>query len=415
MRRVLKEAGEELYLPEEELAVLSARIDLNCADEDRMGAILCRDVDWSAVDDYSQRLGVKTLMYRHLSRERFAGYIPREVMLSLKEEYQRQSIRNIRIYGQICQILESMNKIKIPLVLLKGAFLAKWIYGDIALRNLSDIDILCREQDADIVQDKLSELGYKRQEEIFHSDFHERVFINNFNHLTPLLRDRSAKVELHIDILNKIPHEKRDMEKVWDAVISCTFDGLQAYRLSVEYQILYLANHLYNHMTKGNITLYWFCDIHEMINRCKGEIDWGQFSRLLDYFAIGSRIRYVFDLLMSGWNTPIPEKVLEGSGMVEYRSGLKEVIRNHLAPDKRNILFLPDYIAKFKTVKRIKGWRNRIYFLWRLVFPSRANLIHRYHINHPFTVCLFYLIHPFILFKRAVKSAFVNANVFKPF
>lgn len=128
--------------PEEYLLVLAARLEMNSDDAARMESILRECPDWAEVKASAHRLGVEPLLYRHLSQERYARYVPDEVIHLLKESYRAQAIRSLRIYGQISRFLDSMNQAEVPIILLKGAFLAKWVYGDIALRPMNDIDIL---------------------------------------------------------------------------------------------------------------------------------------------------------------------------------------------------------------------------------------------------------------------------------
>jgi hypothetical protein len=51
------------------------------------------------------------------------------------------------LYRQLKEILIEFNKNNIPVILLKGAHLAQFVYGNIALRLMSDIDLLVKKED----------------------------------------------------------------------------------------------------------------------------------------------------------------------------------------------------------------------------------------------------------------------------
>ena len=66
------------------------------------------------------------------------------------------------MYAQIDRIFLAAQEAGIPIVPLKGAFLAKCVYRDIALRPMCDIDLMCRveDRDGDELEDILRGLGF---------------------------------------------------------------------------------------------------------------------------------------------------------------------------------------------------------------------------------------------------------------
>lgn len=393
--------------PEEYLTVLAARIDLDSDDAVRMERVLRQGLDWPTVKKYSHQLGVQPLLYKHLSQEKYAHYVPDEVMRFLKDRHRRESIKNLRIYGQINQILDSTNQANIPVILLKGAFMAKWIYGDIGLRPMSDIDILCREEDKQIVQNRLVELGYK-QETIYKSPLHEKLSAPESMHLPPFYKPNAVRIEVHLNIFPKISHNSKDMKRVWEAAIPSELNGLQVHYLSPEYQLFYLCIHLYNHIMSGGIALYWLCDIHELIRHYKDKINWKQFSSIADSLGVGAQISSILDLIRTNWNTFIPKKLLYYPDTGINKLCLKTLIRNQFTNKTRKINFLSSYSGKLKTVTEIEGWGSLFYFIWRTIFPARAYLIYKYNPGSSFMAYLYYIIRPCKLCKNALVSLFYN-------
>jgi hypothetical protein len=375
-----------------------------------MEDVLRQNLDWSAVKTISGQLGAQPLLYRHLSQEKYARSVPDEVMRFLKDQYRRQSMGNLRIYGQVHQILDSMRQSNLPVVLLKGAFLAKWIYRDIAIRPMTDIDILCRKEDKQIVQNKLIELGYQ-QRLIYPSPFHEDLSAVTA-HLSPFYRPRSVQIEVHFSVFPEIPHDPMDMEKVWETTVPAELDGIQINSLSPEYQLLHLSLHLFYHLTShpGVIPFYWFCDVHEVIKVYHDKIDWSQFPAGADSLEVGTQMRSLFGLLRTNWGTPIPQEVLSHPDTGIRPLCLRTIIRNQFTDKARKRNQLQNYIKAIKFATTIKGRGNRFYYLWRLIFPTRAYLIDQYHPRNPLMVYLYHIIHPYKICRRIMVTLFHNVT-----
>jgi len=163
------------HSPEQYLLLLATRLCLNPVEAEKMEEILKQNPNWSLIRHYGDLLIINPLLYKHLSQERFSSLVPEQVMCYLESQYQRSSFRNLRIYGVISQLLERLQPYAIKVILLKGSFLSRWIYRDIALRHLSDIDILIQKKDTKVLQQVLTELGYTggtHSSRVCQSDFH---------------------------------------------------------------------------------------------------------------------------------------------------------------------------------------------------------------------------------------------------
>ncbi|MCP4104228.1 MAG: nucleotidyltransferase family protein [Desulfobacteraceae bacterium] len=383
----------------------------------RMEDALKQNPDWSLVLKESERLGVQTLLYKHLSENSFGSYVPDEIMQNLQQNFRRQSMRSLRTYSLINRIANSMNSCNIPVILLKGAFLAKQIYKDIALRPMNDIDILCRNQDSSIIREKMAELGFYEQKPVYQSRFHEKAFPDadlgvivpsaaTDDRFYPFFNEKGNKVDIHFSLYDPqlIPGKKTAdlqasiMEDVWKAATPFYLDGLTVYSLSPEDQLLHLTTHLYKHITPeyGGITLYWFCDIHELIKSNKDKTDWEKFCTKAEGLGAGSQTGTVLSLVKNYWDTPIPDRVLDRLGQGSENRSLEEII--YKKSDYRL-----HYAKIIKAAWKMDGWKNRLYFLMGFVFPTREYLISRYQLKKHSFVWIYYVIHPCILSVKAVR------------
>ena len=83
----------------------------------------------------------------------------------------------------------------IPVISLKGPWLAERLYGDAALRSCCDLDLLVHRSDIAAAEDLLTELGFLPSGR---RDDYERPF-----------RRGSIKVELHHDVENPLAFDSR--------------------------------------------------------------------------------------------------------------------------------------------------------------------------------------------------------------
>ena len=394
--------------PEEYLLVLAAKLEMGPDDAAKMEGILRKGVEWSDVSTSAHRLGVEPLLYRHFSHDRYAGYVPDGIIQPLKKSYHNQSIRSLRIYGQLSRILDHMNQADIPIILLKGAYLAKWIYGDIALRPMSDIDLLCRNRDAQAVQQILKGLGYEEMKNIAQSRFHGKLSLKKASHLPPFIINNAVRVEIHADIFTKAPYKTREMERVWETIIPLDLDGLETYTLSLEHQLLYLSFHLHKHIMSGVATLYWFCDIHEFIRHYQEEIDWNQFQTITESLGIASQIAALHDLLLRHWKMSIPENAVPFPDADVDKLGLKSAIFGNKSLGKQN--FLPSRIRLLRNIKDEDGLGKGLYYLLRHLFPARSHIINRYNPKNQREIYRYYIFHCYWRFRRAFASLFLNVR-----
>jgi hypothetical protein len=389
--------------PEEMILILAARLKLTLGNASKLEAVLRSDINWQTLMVDSARLGVQPLLHKHLSQPKWSPYVPTDVLASLKVAYRKESFRNVRIYGLVEQLLKAFNDAGIGVVLLKGAFLGRWVYRDIGLRPMGDIDLLCREREASSVKAKLNELGF-HQKTVYPSPLHERVYaIDRGWHLKPFYSSKSAMLEVHFSIFPNVPHGFAEMERVWQGVGQDTAEGLPVSFLSPSDLVLYLCLHLMHHLHIGRWQLYWFTDIHEVVSHYGDEMEWERLFESAATLGVTAQAKSILHLLSQHWDVSFPEVRGDFEGL-----SMAALLRDRLLGgcEERQKAVFRGQLNKIGMLADISGWRHRTYFLWKLVFPSRENLIGRYHPRNALTMVLSYLVHPLVMVKRTVLSLF---------
>lgn len=157
--------GKEDMKSEIELLLCCARTSLDSEKTVRIKSLLKKNMDWQCLLDTAVRNGVMPLLYRTL-KEVSSEEIPHSFMKDLEELYNANARRNLFLTGELLKLLHLFEEHKIPAIPYKGPAIASSVYGDLALRQFSDLDILIKRQDVLKAGDILVSFGYRPQSEI---------------------------------------------------------------------------------------------------------------------------------------------------------------------------------------------------------------------------------------------------------
>ena len=138
-------------------------LDCLSHDPDRMSGASLEQLsisDWEVLLEQAAIQRVSPLLYQRLKERDLDVVVPAAIMQKLHELYLHNSARNLRLYHELGEIVRTLQAANIPVIVLKGAYLAKAVYGNIALRPMVDIDLMVPQSDVPLVVEKLLALGY---------------------------------------------------------------------------------------------------------------------------------------------------------------------------------------------------------------------------------------------------------------
>jgi hypothetical protein len=396
---------------EEHLIVLASRITGSDETDAQSSTILNRDIDWENVLELSTRYQVAPLLYRHLSLQGRAGLVPDDIIQHLQTVYRGQMMRNIRIYKELVAILRELERETVPVIVLKGAHLAQWLYGDPGLRPMNDIDLYGKRGSIHSLLKSLENIGYET-ELCLPSSLHYEYLLGH----SEFSKESHAKFEVQGVIFrdSTIDNDAALQKDLWKLSVSVDVHGQRVPCLSPEHTLFYLSAHLLTHMDSvlvgksDYLPFFWFCDIHELISQ-HGDLDWGYFSDITNRYSVHPRILALFDMMRADWSTPIPEDICRESSAARQSLSLPEIMGacnafhvNTQEPStqgekgsrntkQRAGQLRLRYCNKVTSVQSLKV---RLYLMIRIVFPSRSYVIKKYSLKNNASIILFHLIHP---------------------
>ena len=129
-----------------EQQVLLAAVQCDQSHHDHTDDLLTDDLDWSALRNMAVSHGVMPLVYTWLTA---VGHdrVPTDEMEHWQMLYRRNAEHNLLLTGELLRLMRLLQTQGIVAIPLKGPALAEAAYGDVTMRQFSDLDIFVAEED----------------------------------------------------------------------------------------------------------------------------------------------------------------------------------------------------------------------------------------------------------------------------
>jgi hypothetical protein len=189
--------------------------------------------EWRQLLELAWQNGLGPLFYYRLKFLLYDNIIPPEITKQLRHIYIENTARNTLFYHELSNILEAFNKVNIPVILLKGAYLAEKIYEDIGLRPMLDIDLLLRKKDLAKGKEVLINLGYSQVKQI---DI--EIESARRHHISRLIKG-CLPIELHWHIFHPRYPFSVDIDQIWERAVKQKIADKKLLVLSLEDLLLH--------------------------------------------------------------------------------------------------------------------------------------------------------------------------------
>ncbi|CAK8721227.1 hypothetical protein LDFHOB_10700 [Candidatus Electronema aureum] len=339
--------------------------------------------DWNAVVQQADRYGVASFLYQRLTAPHHKGHVPAEILQTLRTKHFTSFVRNTRLYHEAGKAFQALRQKGIPVILLKGVYLAEAVYGNIALRPMSDVDILVRKADLLQAEKILLELGYSSAR----ADDIESACAKS-QHLAPLTKYGAAAVEIHWTVVHPSCPFAIDIEGLWERARPVVIADVEMLTLSPEDVLLHLCIYTVFHRFYRNITV--FSDIRETVRCFQGEIDWEQVRFRSRQWGAGNAVYLTLYLAKTLFGANVPDAVLDmlkpESFTPQLAAEANSLIIN--GPDENGVM--NPYLLKLAGSKSILAVARL--FVQR-IFLSREELSEKYRIHlKPHQIFLYYFV-----------------------
>lgn len=249
------------------LLIACARVRIEPGDAERIAMLAAGEVDWDYLVRIAIEHGVAPLLYRSLL-QCCPNRMPADAYTRLQHHCRAGSFLNLVRTRELLSILDLFQRHGIHAIPIKGPFLATVAYGDLSLRDFSDLDLLVDRPDVQQAEKLLTEEGFTpdpkpegwRRLTVFLAEHHL-----GFNQEAKKLR-----VELHwavtpLAFRYPVHFQELTAERMPVECGSQTVD-----QLSLEELLILLCVHGSKHRW---LMLKWICDIAELV-RSHPELQW---------------------------------------------------------------------------------------------------------------------------------------------
>jgi hypothetical protein len=221
---------------EDHILCCGARPHLSHDRKERLTALLSTPLDWQQLCVQAGRHGVAPLLYSHL-RDLPEGMVPEEALQVLRQQTRATVVWNLYLRREVVRLLGALNKAAIPVMPLKGPWLADLLYDDPTLRTSGDIDLLVRPEDLERASQVLVNVGCKRV-------FTPEEETGLYHYLFTVERGGGAEmlIEVHRDLTSS--HLARlDVREVWGSAVREQWEGCDIWTMTLSGLFLYLCAH----------------------------------------------------------------------------------------------------------------------------------------------------------------------------
>jgi Uncharacterised nucleotidyltransferase len=317
---------------------------------------LRNQIRWKVVFDLADRHGVQPLLYQALSPKQ--DIVPAADMRTLAHLYQTNVHKTLFLSRELIHILGRLQEAGIEVIPYKGVALAEGIYGDMALRQAGDIDLLIRARDLPRIRETLREIGYVPHSPL--SAAEERAHLKSgYECVFDSAAGRNL-LEVQWAVQPRFYAMDYDQESLFQRAVSIRVAGHDVKTPSADDLFLILSTHAAKHVWER---LIWLCDLAKIMQL--PQLNWGWIGSQAKELGIERILRVTLLLTNRLLHVAIPAGGESSLSQDIEAVSLAKEIEIHIASGRP---FEVESFEYFRLMLRLREQkRDRRRFLTRLV------------------------------------------------
>ena len=328
------------------------------------------EADWDDLLQQSDRHRITPLFYHRLRTYHPDIPIPPNIMQRLRQAYLDNAARNLRLYHNLCMVLKILRRDSIPVIVLKGAHLAEFVYGNRAHRFMGDLDLLIRKDDLMRVDELLLEMGCT-------PTANNRVVGKDNNEFVYIMPKRDVSLEIHWSILSPMFPFAVDTEGQWERSRPVRIAGVDAAVFCPEDLLLHICLHAgCTHGFEPGLKL--FCDVSELLQHGGEGMDWGLVKRRTCEWGVGKCVYLTLRLTREFLGVALPEGLMEALKPSDYDERFVALARDQIFSRRLRTgppLSMWPAVARFWGSARL---RDKMFLFLKGFFLSREAMARLY-------------------------------------
>lgn len=380
------------------------------------------DSDWDKIVRLANRQNVIPLLYMCLKRLGQSTAIPINVVQKLQKAYLFNAAKNIYIYHELSKLLRKFQDEGIPVILLKGAHLAKFVYGNIGLRPMVDVDLLVRKKDLSRIEEKITGMGYSLPGDLLDKKFYYKTHF----HLQYYNKGKKLLLEIHWNILDDFKLFRPVVGDIWKMARVSQPGNLNTLVMSPEHLLIYGCAHIDKHgylnkylwdkpgcvehllSDMGGNQLIWFFDIFLINKHYAGRMDWKLVKETCQKWGVEKSVYCTLQIVNRLFQTSIGTDILnkiKKPGIRKYESIIFECMINKWKKKQMGSIFQLIHSKSLAMNSRLQFRLIRLLDLPGYIFPD-IELLANYHSISRNLAYIYYPIHVIKILIRVLNNFF---------
>jgi hypothetical protein len=350
--------------PEMEIVLLCARVGLDDDVSRRAEELLAGPIDWGRVVQLATWHKMLPLLYWNLKGLPAAA----PFLNSLHRFFAGVTAMTLSRVVELKGVVQEFRDAGIPVVPHKGPVLSAYLYGNMVLRQVGDIDVVVRRSDVDRAREILVRRGYVNRYPVSESSRAFRLASRYCEEYT--LAQTGINLELHWAFTNGDVYFPVVLEDLLPSTRSIEVDGHNLPLFGDEDLLLILSVHGAKHRWDR---LEWICGIAALVqNAPKMNWDnlWERSTTIGCRRTLALALKLAHDLL----DAPVPDYIMhrvEADEMVIDLAHRVPGFMEEMAHDDDDMASLLSDVFHLQIRERV---RDRLRFIaYRVATPSRPD------------------------------------------
>lgn len=228
-------------------------------DSGQIKDLLHSELDWPYLLESASRHKVIAILYRSLESMSFEN-LPKDALIDLQTRFRDNTLHNFSMTSELARLLDLFEDNSIPIIPFKGPVLSSQLYGEIALRQSVDLDLVIHREDLFRAVDIIKQQGYDAIQQM--GKIQQESFLRTEHHISFYNKDKNIIIEVHWRISPEMFAMQSDMNGLWLRTEKRVILGRSMLSFASEDLIMILCDHGARHDWRR---LVWICDIARLI------------------------------------------------------------------------------------------------------------------------------------------------------
>jgi hypothetical protein len=359
--------------PEEKIILASVKIHPDQADIDIINKEIPDVTNWEYFAKTITERGIAPLFHIKVALLSNAGLIPDFVIDKVRKVYFKTMSRGMLLYAHFKEIATAFEKENIPMIPMKGVYLAEKMYHDIALRQFSDMDLLVSPENGEKCLQILKKIGYKSTL-IAQTEFVQSL--SEIVHYPPMVKNEIS-VEIHIKLHRNHPEYFLDPVKIFEHAQTDILNNCKVLKMDKYDMLIHLCLHLDKHFVGGSLQFTCYNDIVNYLNTYITEFDWNEMEKRVSLYQATNQVYLHLMISNKYFHLHLPDDVVTKFNHLLTDKSLKLFV-NHLNGKSVSQSFVP---AHLEYIGKTEGLKNKWKYFKDVTFPSKKFIRSKYKLK----------------------------------